>query len=125
MQERQTAGVTAVEHALTEQLTAIKQAAQQGLINSAQALVLWKRARRDRESGNKQAILSNSVCTAERVETHDFEVSNSAALHYSPKSITRLQSQCTLLLQSLAPFSIILCFMKLLQGLECLLMFPP
>lgn len=74
MQDRQTAGVTAVEHALTEQLTAIKQAAQQGLINSAQALVLWKRARRDRETDNKKAILSNSVCTTERVETHDFEV---------------------------------------------------
>lgn len=80
VQERQSAGVTAVEHALTEQLTAIKQAAQQGLINGAQALVLWKRARRDRESDTKEAILSNSVCTTERVETHDFEVHSSPSL---------------------------------------------
>lgn len=63
-----------MEHALGEQLSAIKQAAQQGLINGAQALVLWKRARRDSESSNKKAILSNSACTTERVETHDFEV---------------------------------------------------
>jgi hypothetical protein len=59
---------------LTEQLTAIKQAAQQGLINPAQALVLWNRARRDRETDIKEAILSNSACTLERVGTHDFEV---------------------------------------------------
>lgn len=56
-----------------EQLSAIKQAAQQALINEPQALVLWTRARRDRESQLKRAILSNSACSTERVETHDFE----------------------------------------------------
>ena len=65
------AGVTAQTE---EQLSAIKQAAQQALINEPQALVLWKRARRERESQLKRAVLSNSACSTERVETHDFEV---------------------------------------------------
>jgi hypothetical protein len=76
LQERQSAATTSVAHAVTEQLTAIKQAAQQSLITLPQALVLWKRARRDREVALKEAILSNSACTVERVESHDFEVRN-------------------------------------------------
>ena len=73
LQERQAEAITSANHATQEQLTAIKQAAQQSLISLPQALVLWKRARRDREKALKEAILSNSACTTERVETHDFE----------------------------------------------------
>jgi hypothetical protein len=74
LQDKQAEAVTAVTHATDEQLTAIKQAAQQGLIDLDQALVLWKRARRDRETAYKQAILSNSACSNQNVETHDFQV---------------------------------------------------
>lgn len=76
LQERQDEATTSVNHATQEQLTAIKQAAQQRLITLPQALVLWKRARRDREKALKEAILSNTACTTERVETHDFEACN-------------------------------------------------
>lgn len=74
LEETRTDATASVSHATDEQLTAIKQAAQQDLINQAQALVLWKRARRDRESGFKEAILSNTACSTERVNNHDFEV---------------------------------------------------
>jgi hypothetical protein len=74
LQDKQAEAMTSVSHSTEEQLTAIKQAAQQTLISLPQALVLWKRARRDRETAYKEAILSNSACNSEIVETHDFEV---------------------------------------------------
>lgn len=57
-------------------MSAIKQAAQQKLINSAQALVLWKRARRDQITALKQAVLSNTPCSTERVTQNEFTINN-------------------------------------------------
>lgn len=74
LSDKRIEATASVTYSNEEQLSAIKQAAQQGLINQAQALVLWKRARRDRESALQVAILSNTACTTERVDTHDFEV---------------------------------------------------
>ena len=75
--DKRTEAATSVSYNTEEQLSAIKQAAQQGLITQPQALVLWKRARRDRESALKTAVLANTACSTERVETHDFEVRDS------------------------------------------------
>ena len=72
--EKRTEAAASVSYSNDEQLSAIKQAAQQGLITQPQALVLWKRARRDRESALKTAVLANTACSTERVENHDFEV---------------------------------------------------
>lgn len=74
LQDKQAEALTAVTQATDRQLSAIKQASQQGLIDLDQALVLWKRARRDRETAYKQALLSNSPCSTASVENHDFEV---------------------------------------------------
>lgn len=74
LSEKQTEAIAAASYASGEQLAAVKQAAQQNLVNENQALVLWKRVRRERETSLKKAILSNSACSTERVSTHDFEV---------------------------------------------------
>jgi hypothetical protein len=79
--EKRSLATSSVSHAVEEQLTAIKQAAQQNLLTLPQCLVLWKRARRDREAGLKEAILSNTACSTERVDTHDFGVWASLASH--------------------------------------------
>jgi hypothetical protein len=78
--DKRSEAIASVSYNTDEQLTAIKQAGQQGLVTQAQALVLWKRSRRDRETALRQAILSNTACSTDRVQTHDFEVLPYAAM---------------------------------------------
>jgi hypothetical protein len=80
LRDKQLEATAAVLYAANEQLSSVKQAAQQNLINEYQALVLWKRVRRERETSLKRAVLSNSACSTARVTTHDFEVRSSPKL---------------------------------------------
>jgi phage host-nuclease inhibitor protein Gam len=74
LSQRQLEAQQALEKAVQSQLYAIKVAAQQNIISLAQALELWKRARRDRATATKAAKLANIPCSSQPTQNNLFTI---------------------------------------------------